>query len=55
MKNIEEIMEELKTTILNYHNAKDFSSKLYWLKQVFIRSKKLNDMIAEELELELKR
>lgn len=52
MKKIEELMEELKTTILKYHDAKDFSSRLYWLKQVFKKSEELNGMIAEELKLD---
>jgi len=52
MKKIEELMEELKTTILKYYDAKDFSSRLYWLKQVFKKSEELNGMIAEELKLD---
>ena len=52
MKKIEELMEELKTTILKYYDAKDFSSRLYWLKQVFKKSEELNGMIAKELKLD---
>ena len=51
MKNIEEVMEELRTTIINYHTAEDFSARLYRLKRVFKQSKELNSMLVEELEV----